>query len=219
MVEAILFDLDGVLVHTDQLHYLAWKALADRLGLPFTPAQGDRCRGVSRMNSLNIVLEGAARPFSPAERAALAEEKNRAYVSLLSRLTAADLAPGTRETLLTLHRRGYRLALASGSRNAARILARTGLDALLDAAADGTCITRSKPDPEVFLTAARLVDTPPACCAAVDDAAAGVAAGRAAGMFTVAFGPGAAALHADARCTALPELLSLFPGPKGGSAG
>ena len=152
MIEAILLDLDGVLVHTDEFHYLAWQALARRLGIPFTRAQGDRCRG-------------------------------------------------------------YRLALASGSKNAPLILDRTGLHPLLDAAADGSCITRSKPDPEIFLAAAGMLGTAPARCAAVDDAAAGVAAGKAAGMFTVAFGPAAKSLPGDAWVQDIGSLLTIFPGP------
>ena len=213
MIEAILFDLDGVLVGTDVLHFRAWKQLADRLGVPFTQAQGDRCRGVSRMDSLDIVLEGADRPFSQGEKLALAEEKNRTYRALLDGLTPADAAPGAGEALSALRRRGYRLALASGSRNAGLILARTGLGALLDGVADGTCVTHSKPHPEVFLAAARLVDTRPERCAAVDDAAAGIQAGRAAGMLTVAVGDAARQGLGDCAVTALEELLPLFPGP------
>ena len=213
MVEAILLDLDGVLVHTDEFHFLAWKALADRLGIPFTKEQGDRCRGVSRMDSLDIVLEGADRAFSPAEKLALAEEKNRTYQGYLAGMTPADLSPEVRDTLAELRRRGYRLALASGSKNAPLILARTGLGPLLDAAADGSHILRSKPDPEIFLAAAGMLGLAPARCAAVDDAAAGVAAGRAAGMFTVAFGPAAKGLPGDAWAPSAAALLSIFPGP------
>ena len=213
MIEAILLDLDGVLVHTDEFHYLAWQALARRLGIPFTRAQGDRCRGVSRMESLDIVLEGADRTFTAEEKAALAEEKNRTYQGYLAGMTPADLSPETRDTLAELRRRGYRLALASGSKNAPLILGRTGLRPLLDAAADGSCITRSKPDPEIFLAAAGMLGPAPARCAAVDDAAAGVAAGKAAGMFTVAFGPAAKSLPGDAWVQDIGSLLTIFPGP------
>ena len=216
MIQAILFDLDGVLVGTDVLHFRAWQALARRLGIPFTRDQGARCRGVSRLDSLDIVLEGADRPFSQAEKLALAEEKNQTYRALLESLTPADAAPGAVETLTELRRRGYRLALASGSGNAGLILARTGLGALLDAAADGTCVKRSKPHPEVFLTAARLVGAPAERCAAVDDAAAGIQAGRAAGMLTVAVGDAARRGLGDHAVTGLKELLTLFPGPGAG---
>ena len=213
MIEGILLDLDGVLVHTDEFHFLAWQALARRLGIPFTRAQGDRCRGVSRMASLDIVLEGAGRTFSPEEKAALAEEKNRTYQAYLAGMTPADLSTEARDALAELRRRGYRLALASGSRNAPLILERNGLGSLLDAAADGSRITRSKPDPEVFLTAAGMLGLAPARCAAVDDAAAGVAAGKAAGMFTVAFGLAAKGLPGDAWAEHIGDLPALFPGP------
>ena len=173
MIEGILFDLDGVLVSTDELHYLAWKQLADRLGIPFSREQGDRCRGVSRMDSLEIVPEQAGRPYSQAEKEAFAQEKNQAYRAMLSNLSPADVPGEVVPTLKQLRQRGYRLALASGSKNAGLILERTGLGAWLDAVADGTCIRRSKPDPEIFLTAARLLGLPPSRCAAMDDAVAG----------------------------------------------
>ena len=211
MIRGILFDLDGVLVDTDTLHYRAWSELAGRLGIPFTREQGDRCRGVSRMDSLEIVLEHSHRTYTQGEKEAFAREKNARYQQLLSALTPAHTLPGAREVLDRLHRRGYRLALASGSRNAGLILERTGLGRYLDGVADGTMITRSKPDPEVFLTAASLLGLPPEECAAVDDALAGVRAGRAAGMTTVAFGDAALQRAGDYNIQALEELLPLFP--------
>ena len=191
MIQGICFDLDGVLVQTDNLHYLAWKGLADRLGIPFDRAQGDRCRGISRMESLEIVLEHTDHIYSAEEKERFAQEKNEAYRAMLARLSPSDLPADVLPTLRELRRRGYRLALASGSKNAGLILARTGLGRYLDAAADGKCITRSKPDPEIFLTAAKMLDLPPQACAAVDDAVAGIQAGRAAGMVTVGIGDSA----------------------------
>ena len=155
MIKGIVFDLDGVLVSTDELHYRAWKALAGRLGIPFDRAQNDRCRGISRMESLEIVLERSPKSYSPEEKAALAAEKNDNYRAMLAVLTPSDALEGAAETLAALCARGYRLALASSSRNAPLILDRTGLGAYLDAVVDGSRVTRSKPDPEIFLTAAR----------------------------------------------------------------
>lgn len=213
MIQGICFDLDGVLVQTDNLHYLAWKGLADRLGIPFDRAQGDRCRGISRMESLEIVLEHTDHIYSAEEKERFAQEKNEVYRAMLARLSPSDLPADVLPTLRELRRRGYRLALASGSKNAGLILARTGLGRYLDAAADGKCITRSKPDPEIFLTAAKMLDLPPQTCAAVDDAVAGIQAGRAAGMVTVAIGDSAAHRAGDYDLERFGQLLDLFPGP------
>ena len=185
MVRGLVFDLDGVLVHTDELHYRAWKALAGRLGLPFTREQGDRCRGVSRMGSLEILLEGSNRSYTEREKLRMAEEKNDCYRAQLQELTPGDVPERTAETLRELRRRGYRLGLASSSKNAGVILTRTGLDALLDRVVDGNQITRSKPDPEVFLDCCRNLGVLPHSCIGFEDSQAGIEAIRAAGMRSV----------------------------------
>lgn len=215
MIKAIIFDLDGVLVSTDELHYRAWKALAGRLGVPFDRAKNDRCRGISRMASLDIVLEDAPTAYTQAEREAFAAEKNETYRAMLASLTSADTLEGVLPTLAELRRRGYRLALASVSKNAPLILERTGLDRYLDAVADGNCITRSKPDPEVFLRAAEKLGMACESCAAMDDALAGIEAGRAAGMLTIGFGDSAKNKAGDLNLERFDELLGLFPDIKG----
>ena len=215
MIKAIIFDLDGVLVSTDELHYRAWKALAGRLGVPFDRAKNDRCRGISRMASLDIVLEDAPTAYTQAEREAFAAEKNETYRATLASLTPADTLEGVLPTLAELRRRGYRLALASVSKNAPLILERTGLDRYLDAVADGNCITRSKPDPEVFLKAAEKLGMACESCAAMDDALAGIEAGRAAGMLTIGFGDSAKNKAGDLNLERFDELLGLFPDIKG----
>lgn len=215
MIKAIIFDLDGVLVSTDELHYRAWKALAGRLGVPFDRAKNDRCRGISRMASLDIVLEDAPTAYTQAEREAFAAEKNETYRAMLASLTPADTLEGVLPTLAELRRRGYRLALASVSKNAPLILERTGLDRYLDAVADGNCITRSKPDPEVFLKAAEKLGMACESCAAMDDALAGIEAGRAAGMLTIGFADSAKNKAGDLNLERFDELLGLFPDIKG----
>lgn len=215
MIKAIIFDLDGVLVSTDELHYRAWKALAGRLGVPFDRAKNDRCRGISRMASLDIVLEDAPTAYTQAEREAFAAEKNETYRAMLASLTPADTLEGVLPTLAELRRRGYRLALASVSKNAPLILERTGLDRYLDAVADGNCITRSKPDPEVFFKAAEKLGMACESCAAMDDALAGIEAGRAAGMLTIGFGDSAKNKAGDLNLERFDELLGLFPDIKG----
>ena len=185
MIQGICFDLDGVLVQTDNLHYLAWKGLADRLGIPFDRAQGDRCRGISRMESLEIVLEHTDHIYSAEEKERFAQEKNEAYRAMLARLSPSDLPADVLPTLRELRRRGYRLALASGSKNAGLILARTGLGRYLDAAADGNCVTHSKPDPEIFLLAADKLGVAIEKCMVLEDSINGVKAGIASGAKTV----------------------------------
>lgn len=184
--KAVIFDLDGVICFTDKYHYQAWKALADRLGIYFDEKINDRLRGVSRMASLEIILERAEKEYSQAEKDAFTAEKNDAYRKLLKNMSPADLTDEVRDTLAELRRRGYRLAIGSSSRNTKFILERIGLGGFFDAVADGTDITRSKPDPEVFLVAAEKLGIAPADCAVVEDAKAGVRAAKAGGMTALA---------------------------------
>ena len=171
-MRAVIFDLDGVLVRTDQAHDKAWRALAGRLGIPFDGRAAARLRGVSRMEALDIVLEGCGRSFTPAEKEALAAEKNERYRALIAEMTPADVSPETTVTLKVLRERGLLLAVASSSKNARFILERTGLTRYFHAVVDGTQIARSKPDPEVFLKAAQALGVSPAEALVVEDAAA-----------------------------------------------
>ncbi len=210
-MKAIIFDLDGVLVYTDQFHYQAWKRLADRLGIYFDETINNRLRGVSRMESLNIVLERAERPFSPEEKEAFAAEKNEQYRKLLASMTPEDVSPAVKAALTKLKRRGYRLAIGSSSKNTKFILERVGLTGFFDAVSDGTNISRSKPDPEVFLKAAEYLGEEPGQCAVIEDAFAGIDAAKAAGMRAVGIGDAAKYERADARIQTFSELLNLFP--------
>lgn len=210
-MRAIIFDLDGVLVHTDQFHYLAWKRLADQMGVYFDEAINNRLRGVSRMDSLDIVLERADRVFSPEEKERLAAEKNETYRTLLATMTPEDVPGSVRATLTELRRRGCRLAIGSSSKNTKFILERVGLTSYFDAISDGTNISRSKPDPEVFLKAAEFLGEDPVQCAVIEDAFAGIDAAKAAGMWAVGIGDAANYERADAHIQTLSELLELFP--------
>ena len=203
MIKGILFDLDGVLLSTDQFHFQAWKALADRLAIPFDRRQGDRCRGISRMESLDIVLENSTRTYTPEEKLQFAEEQNHAYRAFLQGLTPADVPEETVRVLTQLRIRGYRLALASGSKNAELILEKTGLCSLLDGVVDGRDITRSKPDPEVFCKAAQALGLSPRDC---------VGSIRAAGALAAAIGPAAQAGEGDWNLKSLSQLLERCPG-------
>jgi beta-phosphoglucomutase len=175
-IRAIIFDLDGVICSTDRYHYLAWKALADRLDIPFDEQKNKLLRGVSRMESLEIILGDRSSHFSEQEKWELAEEKNRIYREYLQTMRPSDLPEDTRYALQTLRKRGYLLAIGSSSKNTRQILAQLGLEHFFDAVADGTQITRSKPDPEVFFLAASLLDISPEQAIVIEDAESGVQA-------------------------------------------
>lgn len=209
--QGVIFDLDGVLCHTDEYHYLAWQRLADRIGVPFDRAVNERLRGVSRMDSLAIVLERAARPYTDAERAALADEKNETYRRYLGEMTPRDLPSDVRGALKALRARGYRLAIGSSSRNTPLILERLAIADLFDAVADGNEITRSKPDPEVFLLAAHKLGLPTDACLVVEDAESGVTAALAGGFTAAGIGSAASDPRVTYRLQALSDLQICLP--------
>ena len=185
MIKAVLFDLDGVIVSTDRCHYRAWKRMADEEGIYFDEKINDRLRGVSRMASLEIVLERSPRAYTEEEKAALAARKNDYYKDLIRELTPADILPGAMENLNELKKNGILVAVGSSSKNTPLILRQIGLDAFFDAVSDGNNISHSKPDPEVFLKAAEMLGVEPADCLVVEDADAGIEAGRRGGMKTL----------------------------------
>ena len=151
--KGIIFDLDGVLVHTDKYHYLAWKQIADRLGIYFDEKINNRLRGVSRMASLEIILAGSTKRFSAEQKEDLAEEKNSVYIQYLEDLTQKDLGEGVLQTLKELKAMGLKLAVGSSSRNAVLILKKTGIYGFFDVVSDGNNIVKPKPAPEVFIKA------------------------------------------------------------------
>ena len=206
-LEGMIFDLDGVLCRTDRYHLAAWRALAGRLGIALPPDAAERTRGVGRMESLDIVLGERSKDFTREQKRALAEEKNALYREYLAHLTPADAEPLARETLTELRRRGIKLAVASSSRNAPLIIEKLGFTTLLDAVIDGSMISRSKPDPEVFLKAAAALALPPARCAVVEDAQSGIEAARRGGFLAIAYTPTPRRLiNADAQIHKLTQL-------------
>ena len=186
MIKAVIFDLDGVIVSTDDCHYRAWKKMADEEGIYFDREINNRLRGVSRMASLEIVLEKANREYSEKEKQEMAERKNNYYKELICELTPNDILPGAIETLEQLKENGIKIAIGSSSKNTPIILKQIGLDNYFDAVSDGNNITHSKPDPEVFLKAAEMLGIAPEDCMIVEDADAGIEAGKRAGMKTLA---------------------------------
>lgn len=209
MKKAFIFDLDGVLCFTDKYHFRAWKALADRLGIPFDENVNDRLRGVSRMASLEIILSLSSASYSEEEKAAFAEEKNELYRTFLKGMTPSDITQEVRSTLDELRRRGYRLAIGSSSKNTPLILERTDMAKYFDAVSDGNNITHSKPDPEVFLKAAEFLGLRPEECYVVEDAEAGIDAGSAGGFSTIGIGPAAHYAKTDMPIRTFADILQL----------
>lgn len=210
--KAVIFDLDGVICFTDKFHYQAWKTLADRLGIYFDEKINDRLRGVSRMASLDIILERAAKEYTQEEKKAFATEKNDTYRELLKNMSPADLTDEVKNTLVELRNRGYKLSIGSSSKNTKFILGQIGLGDFFDAIADGTDITHSKPDPEVFLISAEKVGIDPADCAVVEDAKAGIEAAKAGGMTALAlFGDAKGCGLEDYDLASFSDLLNILP--------
>ena len=188
---AVIFDLDGVVCHTDKYHYLAWKSVADELGIPFDEKVNDRLRGISRMDSLEIILERSEVKYTQEEKAAIAAKKNQLYREYLKTMTPEDIPGDVGRTLNRLKGLGIKLAIGSSSRNAKTILNRLGLEDIFDVVADGNIISKAKPDPEVFLKAAELLGEEPADCLVIEDAASGIEAAAAGGFDTAGIGEAA----------------------------
>lgn len=205
----VIFDLDGVICFTDKYHYLAWKTVADKLGIYFDEVINNRLRGVSRMESLEIILEKYDKPLTQEEKIAIAEEKNGVYKELLKNMTTEDLSAEVKETLDELRNRGIKLAIGSSSKNTQFILERIGLKGFFDAVSDGNNITNSKPDPEVFLKAAQFIYEKPENCLVVEDAYAGVDAACAGGFDSAAIGDAASYEKAVYRMNSFKDLLSI----------
>ena len=209
-IKGLIFDLDGVLVFTDKFHYQAWKTMADELGVYFDETINHRLRGVSRMDSLEIILERYEGPdLSLREKEKLAEKKNEIYRTLLESMTPDDVTKEVRDTLTKLREKGYKLAIGSSSKNAKFILEKVELKDAFDAISDGNNITKSKPDPEVFLKAAEYFGLPPKACMVVEDAEAGIEAAKKGGMYAAGIGEAAKSINADESLKTFSELVDI----------
>lgn len=210
-IKGVIFDLDGVLCSTDRFHYAAWKELADSQGIPFDETINQRLRGVSRMQSLEIILEHTSREYREEEKQALAREKNQRYQQQLAHLTPAGLTKDARFTLEALRAEGLLLAVGSSSKNAPLILQRLGLENWFDAVADGNDIVRSKPNPEVFLLAAERLKLPAYQCLVVEDADAGIEAAINGNFQTAGLGPANKNPRAAYHLKNIKQLLNIIP--------
>ncbi|MDY6801087.1 MAG: beta-phosphoglucomutase [Bacteroidota bacterium] len=188
-IKAIIFDLDGVIVDTAIFHYRAWKKLANKIGFDLTEAQNEQLKGISRMESLDILLKiGKIDSISDEEKQSLANNKNEWYRENILKMTPKDILPGVKNFLEKLKEAHYKIAIGSSSKNAGTILERIGMKDFFDVVVDGTKITRSKPDPEVFLKGAQELNIPPEQCLVFEDAESGIEAAKNAGMKTIGVG-------------------------------
>jgi len=187
-IKACIFDLDGVIVDTAHYHFLAWKRLADELGIPFTREDNERLKGVSRMRSMEILLELGGVTMDPHEQERLANKKNTWFVDYVERMIPEEIYPGVATLLAQLRGQGIKIGLASSSKNAQTVLQRLHIASYFDVMVDGNMVARSKPDPEIFLLAATRLGIAPKDCVVFEDAEAGVEAALAAGMKCVGIG-------------------------------
>lgn len=210
-MKSFIFDLDGVIVFTDKFHYKAWKKMSDDMGIYFDETINNRLRGVSRKESLEIILEKyTGKPLSQDEKSKLMEQKNNTYRELLSTMTPDDVSNDVRQTLKTLKEKGCKLAIGSSSKNAKFILEKVQLIDIFDAISDGNNISNSKPDPEVFIKAAEFLGEDANNCIVVEDAFAGIDAAKSANMTAVGIGDASNYDKADYKIKTFKELLNLI---------
>lgn len=197
-MKAIIFDLDGVVVDTAKYHYLAWRKLAEELGFPFEKEHNERLKGVSRMRSLEIVLEvGGITEMSEEQKQELAEQKNGYYLKMISGIDQSEILPGISQFISRQKKAGYKIALGSASKSGRMILEKLGIADQFDAIVDGNLVERAKPDPQVFIKAAGLLGVLCSECIVIEDAAAGIDAALAGGMKCIGIGDKAILGKAD----------------------
>ena len=188
MIRGMIFDLDGVIVDTAQYHYLAWKELADSMGIRFTKQDNERLKGVSRVRSLDIILEIGQKTLSGDQKQVYLDQKNNRYLEYIHKLQEEEILPGVKEFIQDARAQGFRTAIGSASKNTELILQALRIRNLFDAVIDGTKVTKAKPDPEVFAKGAEALSIPPEECVVFEDAQAGIEAAHNAGMIAVGIG-------------------------------
>ena len=212
-MRAAIFDLDGVIVDTAKYHFQAWKRLANQHGFDFTETDNERLKGVSRTRSLEILLEIGCVSPDEVTKTKMAAQKNEWYVDYIRNMDSSELLPGAAEYLQSIRARGVKIALGSASKNAPLIIDRLGISQLFDVIVDGNKVSQAKPDPEVFLRAARELETPPASCVVFEDAEAGVQAALRAEMGVVGIGKLPGLMDADMLIAGLYQLVALESTP------
>ena len=209
-IQGVIFDLDGVITDTAHLHFLAWKALGDSLGVEITLELNEGLKGLGRQETLTLILKeaGLYDKYTETERQVLADRKNRTYVASLESLGPQDLLPGIGDCLKDLKKRGIKIGLASSSQNAGLIIKKLGLEPYFEAMVDPRGLSKGKPDPEIYLKAAAALGLSPAKCAGVEDARAGLEAIRAAGMTSIALGQSLKDVPADYHFLSAKDLVN-----------
>lgn len=210
MIKGIIFDLDGVLAFSDKYHYKAWKYIADKEGIYFDEIINNRLRGVSRMESLEIVLEKAHKVYTSEEKIELANIKNNLYVEYLDELSPSDIYEDTRKALEKMKEEGLKLAIGSSSKNTLKILTKTDLLKYFDAIVDGNKITHSKPHPEVFIKAKEELNLNDDECLVIEDAFSGIDAAKAANIKAVGIGDAASYDRCDYTIKKISDILKLI---------
>ena len=205
-IKAFLFDLDGVIVDTAIYHYQAWRRLANELGFDLSEEFNETLKGVSRMESLDLILAHGGLTLPDEKKTELAAQKNGWYLDLVSRMTSDDILPGVATFFSQVRKAGLQTALGSVSKNAPMILERIGMTNAFDAIIDGNKISKGKPDPEVFTKGAVELEVSPDECVVFEDAVAGVEAGKRATMFVVGLGSPELLVRADLVAPSLENL-------------
>lgn len=207
-LKALIFDLDGVLTDTAKYHYLAWKKLADELGLYFDEDINELLKGVSRINSFEIIMEknNASNKYTPDEKETLANKKNEYYKEMIELLTPADILPGILPFINEARENGIKCAVASISKNAPRVLELLNISELFDYIADAALVKKPKPDPEIFLTCAKALGFSANECIGIEDAGAGIESIHSAGMFSVGINVTVTSIKPDIELTSTAEL-------------
>jgi len=214
-IRGFIFDLDGVVTDTAEYHYRGWKRLADEEGIPFNRKDNEALRGISRRESLLLLLKG--RPYPEAKLQQMMELKNRYYLEFIKEITPRDLLPGVEALLAEMRAAGLKIALGSASKNAAEVIDRLGIREFFDAISDGYSVEQHKPAPDLFLHAAAQLHLPPPACVVVEDAQAGIEAARAGGFYSIGLGPAERVGSADLVLPNLENvhLVDLLTGLKG----
>ncbi len=186
-IKAVIFDLDGVITDTSEYHYLAWKKLADKLSISFDREKNEQFRGVSRQDCLKMLLVG--KNYSRSEKKELAREKNNYYREYIEGLSKDNILPGALDLINKVKEMGYKVAVASSSKNTGTVINNLGIKDKFDVIADGYSVKETKPEPDIFIYTAKKLDVPPEKCIVIEDAESGIEAALTAGMITVGVGP------------------------------